>query len=268
MQQLLSDTKDKITIYKNKICEDTDYRKKIQTLEACITDHERHRKEALARFDNFKSQAEDRECRLKTDHSQTLVTLAQDVLASKKKFDEQIGRFEEWRKQVDTEKQNALDELRKSHDCEMDELRNFQRNRDGDWLNERANVDKKYTDEIEQLKIQCEHLHSQKTQMTDEYEQKLNKAQAFYEKELAALQHSRTSSEQALSSQLQDELVRLKRDFEMQGSDLRARVESLVDQLSVSEEAVEGYRHQLELLHSTLTDRDSSTDSLARQVCH
>jgi hypothetical protein len=267
IQKILSETKDKITIFKRKLDDDMDYRKKISSLETTIMEHDRHKKEAMLRFESFKMQAEDREINLKKENAEKLISLSQDILSAKKDFEDQLAKFNAWKKDVDSEKEKSLQDLKKVHEKEMDDLRQFHRGQNSDWLNEVAKVENKYKAEVEELNSKCEQLISDKNKVSEDYEQKLSKAQAFYENELAAVKNSKDSTEEQLSAALRDEQERMKKEFLIQQNEMKKRIDSLVDQLSLSEDETEKYKKQLADLESNLNDKDNNSSTLQQQVC-
>ncbi|OWF38300.1 protein FAM184A-like [Mizuhopecten yessoensis] len=266
MQKLLSETKDKISVFKRKMDEENDYRQKIASLETTVANHERYKHEALHRFETFKQHAEERECQVKMDHSQKILTLSQEVLTAKKNFEKQLEQFEEWKKNVDSEKEQALSDMKKAHQTEMDELRTFQRTQNSDWLNECNKVEDKFKGQIEELKTQLENLSVEKAKSAEEYEAKLSKAQAFYEKELAALRQSQHSSSENSSKMLLEEQEKMRKDFAAQERELKKQIESLVNQLSISEDEVEKYKSEMEKLKMALDGHESSAGSLQKML--
>ena len=266
IQQLLSETREKILVFKQKIDDETDYRDKIAKLEATINENERHKAEALHKFDSFKRQVDDRETKLKTEHSQKYLTLSQEVLSAKKHFEEQLSKFELWKSQVDMEKEKAIEDLKKVHEKEVEEIRSFHRGQNNDWLNECAKIEDKYKGEVDRLTSQCENLTTEKQKFIEEYDAKLTKAQAFYEKELEVLRNSKDSSLTGLMQEMKDEQERLKKDFAAQQAEMKKRVESLVDQLSISEEEAEKYKQQLQNMQDSVKDKDATSAGLYQQV--
>ncbi|XP_033756582.1 protein FAM184A-like [Pecten maximus] len=264
MQKLLSETKDKISVFKRKLDEENDYRQKIASLETTIANHERYKNEALHRFETFKQHAEERECQVKMEHSQKLLGISQEVLTAKKRFDNQLEQFEEWKKNVDSEKEQALSDMKKAHEEEMDQLRTFHRSQNTDWLNECAKIEDKFKGQIEDLKTQLDNLNVEKAKSAEEYEAKLAKAQAFYEKELAALKQSQNSFHESSSKELLEEREKMKKDFALQERELKKQIESLVNQLSVSEDEVEKTKSELEKLKMALENNESNTGGLQK----
>ncbi|XP_060076587.1 protein FAM184A-like [Ylistrum balloti] len=264
IQKILSETKEKISVFKRKLDEENDYRQKIASMETTIANHERYKQEAVQRFETFKQHAEERECQVKMEHSQKLLGISQEVLTAKKRFDKQLELFEEWKQNVDSEKEQALSDMKKAHQVEMDELRSFQRSQNTDWLNECAKVEDKFKGQIEELKTQLDSLNVEKAKSAEEYEAKLVKAQAFYEKELAALKQSQLSLHENSSKILLEEQEKMKKEFAVQERELKKQIESLVNQLSVSEDEVEKHKSELEKLKLALDNHQSSSGGLQK----
>ncbi|KAL5022300.1 hypothetical protein ScPMuIL_001455, partial [Solemya velum] len=267
IQQLLSETKNKVAVYQNQIDNHLSQSRRIEILEKRISENEHQRAEAFAMFDRYKKEAEKTENTLKTEHSQKMLTLSQDVLQAKRNFEEQMQKFDEWREKVDIEKEEALKELKNAHEKELEHLRNFQRSQDSDWLNECAKIEEKYKEELESLKNKCQNLSEEKNKLTEDYELKLNKAQAFFEKELETLRHSK-ESEASDSGQLKEEYDKLRKSFAAQEAELHKQIDILVDKLSLSEEMSQKYQTELEQMQSSFKDKDSTFSSLREQLEH
>lgn len=263
----MSETREKILKFKQKIDNDSDHKHTISNLQNCVAEHEKHKKEALLKFESYKRQAEERETNLKTEHSQKYLELSQEVLVAKRHFEEQLSKFELWRKEVDSDKEIAIEEQKKVHTKEMDELRDFYRSQNNDWLNECAKIEDKYKTELEGLKTQCSELNTEKQKLTEDYESKLAKAKAFYEKELEVLQNAKDSSVEDVVNRYKEEQEKLKKDFQSQQKELKLQIERLVSQLSVSEENVEKFRKELEDLKESMKDKDATSSGLFQQVC-
>lgn len=267
MQKILSETKDKIMVFKRKLDEDIDYRRKITHLENTLFEHEKHKKDSMQQFESFKRQADDREMKLKKENSEKMLSVSHDVLLAKKDFEDQLAKFDAWKKEVDSEKEKSLQDLKKAHEKEMEDVRQFHRGQNSDWLNEVAKVENKYKSEVEELNSKIEQLNADKNKSSEDYEQKLSKAQAFYEKELAAIKNSKDMNQEQLSAALREEQERLKKEFAVQQNEMKKRIDSLVEQLSLSEDETEKYKKQLADLESSLNDKDENSSALQQQVC-
>lgn len=263
----MSETREKILKIKQKIDNDSDHKHTISNLQNCVAEHEKHKKEALSKFEGYKRQTEERENKLKTEHSQKYLELSQEVLAAKRHFEEQLSKFELWRKEADSEKEKALEEQKQIHTKEMDELRDFFRSQNNDWLNECAKIEDKYKAELEGLRAQSETLNSEKQKLTEDYESKLAKAKAFYEKELEVLRNAKDSSVEDVVNRYKQEQEKLKKDFLSQQKELKLQIERLVNELSVSEENTDKLRKELDSLRDSMKDKDATSSGLFQQVC-
>ena len=107
---------------------------------------------------------------------------------------------------------------------------------------------------------------AERLKMEEDYTQKLEKAQAFYENELQALRQNQSSSYEAELSRLREQQERLKQDFSAQEGELRKQIDSLVRQLAETEDVAEAQKLELENLRRELGNKDSSTESIAQRV--
>ncbi|XP_041368165.1 protein FAM184A-like [Gigantopelta aegis] len=266
MHQLLAETKEKVELYRSKISADSQTMTKIRSLEECIDEHERHRARAQEDIENFKRLAEERECNLKVEHSQRILELSQQVLDMKQEFEGKLEQFEEWKQKVEIQKARETDELRQKFDIERDELRHFHRTQNSDWLNECSLIEEKFKEDIENYKNQIVVLQSEKVQIEEECEQKLLKAQAFYEKELAAIKSDQNASMEAEIQCLKEQQENMRKDFSAMERELKLQIDRLVEQLTESEDTVEKYKLEITKLTNCLNDKDSSSSYLNEQV--
>lgn len=107
---------------------------------------------------------------------------------------------------------------------------------------------------------------AERLKMEEDYTQKLEKAQAFYENELQALRQNQSSSYEAELSRLREQQERLKQDFSAQEGELRKQIDSLVRQLAETEDVAEAQKLELENLRRELGNKDSSAESIAQRV--
>lgn len=107
---------------------------------------------------------------------------------------------------------------------------------------------------------------AERLKMEEDYTQKLEKAQAFYENELQALRQNQSSSYEAELSRLREQQERLKQDFSAREGELRKQIDSLVRQLAETEDVAEAQKLELENLRRELGNKDSSTESIAQRV--
>lgn len=82
----------------------------ILNLQNCVVEYEKYKKEVFSKFEGYKRQVEERENKFKIEYSQKYLELSQEVLVVKRYFEEQLFKFELWRKEVDLEKEKVLEE--------------------------------------------------------------------------------------------------------------------------------------------------------------
>ena len=266
MQQLLMETKEKIAVYKAKLDSESIHSKKIEVLESTISEHQRHKQTALQQFESFKLQAEERETKLKSEHAQKMLELSHEVLKAKKTFEDKLKDFELWKDSVSSEKDKEIEKLKEKYEKEIDEVRNHQRSQNDEWLNDVKNIEEKYKSELGQLQEKYDNLEIEKNKAAEDYEGKLHKAQLFYEKELEALKTLSSSSNEEAQRLLREEQERLRKDYALQESELRKQISSLTNQFIEKEDELEKCKSDLQRLQASLSDKDSSSSELNKQV--
>ena len=266
MQQLLMETKEKIAVYKAKLDSESIHSKKIEVLESTISEHQRHKQTALQQFESFKLQAEERETKLKSEHAQKMLELSHEVLKAKKTFEDKLKDFELWKDSVSSEKDKEIEKLKEKYEKEIDEVRNHQRSQNDEWLNDVKNIEEKYKSELGQLQEKYDNLEIEKNKAAEDYEGKLHKAQLFYEKELEALKTLSSSSNEEAQRLLREEQERLRKDYALQESELRKQISSLTNQVIEKEDELEKCKSDLQRLQASLSDKDSSSSELNKQV--
>lgn len=160
----------------------------------------------------------------------------------------------------------TLEVLRTQHIKELDDLRCFQRNQDTEWLNQCAQIEDKYKDQIQSLLEQVQISHAERLKAEEDFNQKLEKAQAFFEKELQALKQNQTSALEGEITALRAQQEKLKSDFVAQEKDFRKNIDRLVRQLAEAEDELEARKKEEEALRNELKNRDSSSQSISDQV--
>ncbi|XP_050395937.1 protein FAM184A [Patella vulgata] len=266
LQQLLADTKKKIAIYQSKVVSEVDGKKRIESLEACIVQHQQRQERALGEFENFKRKAEEELCNVKKSHAEKMLEISQDVLIAKREFAENVEKFVEFQKRFESEKQRAIDELKKNHEVELDSVRNFQGSQNEQMVHEVSRLKEKHSEEIDSLSEKYELLQVEKNKSEEDYEQKLQKAQAFYENELEVIKREQSASQDSLVQTLKDQQEKLRKDFSSQEAELKKQIDSLIHQLADSEECVEKHGNRISQLESLLQDTDSNSQNLVQKL--
>ncbi|XP_064630713.1 protein FAM184A-like [Lineus longissimus] len=266
MQQLLSETRQKLAQYREKIGSEVEYKRRIEHLETSVIEYEKQRKQALTEFDFFRKQSEDRETELKSDHSQKVLSLSREVLALKRQFEDQLQKYDESCVQFELDKQNALEDLKQAHKIEIEELLKAQSSQASDVISQKQMLEKQYSQKFEKLKEDLERVQEEKKHLAEDYESKLSKAQAFYEKELAVLKERQNSTTDSQLRALQEENEKMRKDFSFQEMQFKKRIDDLLNQLSIAEEDVDKYKKDLKDLSDSLQSKDSNSAALAREL--
>ena len=107
---------------------------------------------------------------------------------------------------------------------------------------------------------------AERLKVEEDYTQKLEKAQAFYEKELDALRQNQSSSFEEELSKLREQQEKLKQDFSAQEGELRKQIDRLVRQLAETEDVAESQKQELERFRTELGNRDSTAESFSQMV--
>lgn len=266
LQQLLKETKEKVAQYRDKLNAESAQNMRIEQLETNLIDHESLKHRHLNQFEAFKGDAEEREMRLKAEHAQKMLELSQDVLHTKKDFEEKLRQFEAWKDSINDEHNRMIGELQSRHEGYIEEVRNQYRDKNNDWISEVKKVEDKYKLEVESLQTKCKEIEEHKCQLKDEFEAKLEKARLFYEKELEAVMQMNNISSEEANRMLQDEKDKLTKDFLAQEAELRKQINSVLSQLTDKEDEVEDLAERLKQLQKNQQEQDSSSEGLLKQV--
>lgn len=266
LQQVLKETKEKITAYKDKLDKESLQNTRIEQLEKSLREHETHKVRHLNQFESFKKSAEEREMKLKAEHAQKMLELSHDVLQSKKTFEEKLRQFEAWQESVNEENEKTIRDIKSGHEKEIEELRNHYRDQNNDWLNEVKKVEEKYKGDIEALNAKCKQIEESKVEMKDEFEAKLEKARLFYEKELEAVMKMNNISSDEAQRMLQTEKDKLMKDFAAQEAELKKQLNSVISQLTDREDEVAKLQEELRRLEMAAQEKDSSSSDLQKQL--
>ena len=263
MQKLITETKNKMAVYQSKIGKEMELRQRVQSLESALAENKNHREDALEEFNSFKRKAEERESQLKAEHSQRVLSLSQDLLSIKRDFEDRFRQFEDVKQRLENEKVNQLAELRTNHATELNELQQKLKASQADVSQEKEQLIAQYNTEINKLHEQCEALNVEKKQLVDDYESKLSKAQAFYERELAVLKEQSQSS---AAQEWKEQEAALRKQFSDKERGLQKKIDDLNAQVAVVEEDLAEYKKKLHEAESNLANKDSNAIGLGKQV--
>lgn len=265
-QQLLTDMQAKIQQYKSRLEGETVHRNQISILQTRISEYEQHNASVEERFVRLKEETTQREQQQQHEHNQQIQQLTQEVLRAKREFEEHLQGFEAWKAKKEEDHEAAMKDIETRHAKELDDLRCFQRNQDTDWLNQCAQIEDKFRSEILSLQDRLAAEEAERLKTEEEFAQKLEKARAFYEKELQALQQKQNLDFESELSALRDQQEKLRNDFAAQEKELRKQIDRLVRQLADAEDAAETHRQAAERLREELGSKDSSAASVSEEL--
>ncbi|XP_012942605.1 protein FAM184A [Aplysia californica] len=266
IQQILADTKQKVAVYKDRLDEESDHQATIEALQTRIAEHQSQQAAIEEQFSQYKINIREKQEKEREDYAAKLFDMSHEVLKAKKDFEDHIDKFNSWKERINAQHSTAVAELGSKHQREMEDLRSFQRNQDDTWLNQCAQIEEKFKDQIESLKSQIEAMEAEKVSLNEEYTAKLEKAKAFYEKELEALRLNQTQEHSVEVEGLKKEIDRLKGDFGANDKELRVQIDRLVRQLADTEDSLEASRKEQQILQAELAGRNSSSSELAKQL--
>ena len=266
IQQILSETKAKIEYYKNKLGGDSEQLKQIELLQACLNEKETDKQQTLLEFQNYKRNAEQKEFQMKTEYSQRILELTDQVSGAKRDFETKLQSIESLREQYDRDKRKTIEDLTEKHRKDLEQLLESQQGKEGNLLSAKRELEQKYEAELQQLRDKVEQLDTEKLQLSSDYESKLSKAQAFYERELEALRQSQNAGAQEEVRLLREQHDKLVKDFAFTEKQLQSQVQQLLEKLSISEDEFEKCKAQLDRLQKSINDQDSASQSLLNQV--
>ena len=265
MQQLLNETKAKIEQFHQRLGTELDQQRRLEKLEVMVQDQERHKRGALAEFEAYRKERDQKETEMKTAHSQALLAMSQKVLTVKKEFQGRLEILDAMKQKIEKEKEAASEAQRLQHENEMRQLKESLLSTNALSV-EQEKQHENYKLEIEKLAKICESLTAEKKLICEEYEGKLNKAQAFYEKELQVIRDSQNASANDDVQKLRDEQQKMVKDFGFEKAALTKRIDALISQVSEREEEVENYRKRLQQQESSLQNNNSNIAVLNKQV--
>ena len=188
------------------------------------------------------------------------------IFQTKRNFEKQLEEFDILKAQFESNKLAALEMLKQQHEKEVEQLRNLQNEKHGTYTQQQEEMMLTLQGEINLLQEKCEQLTADNKQNAEDFEHKLSKAQAFYEKELAAARQSQNSSFTSQLSDLQGQNDKLKKDLVFMEGQYKKRVDNLVAQLAVNEVEMNKYKSNLEKLESSLKEKDGDSSLLNKQV--
>uniref|UniRef100_A0A3Q3DZ63 Family with sequence similarity 184 member A n=1 Tax=Hippocampus comes TaxID=109280 RepID=A0A3Q3DZ63_HIPCM len=265
VQQILSETREKILQYKSKISDEMDLKRRIQSLEESMELHERMKRQALAEFDNYRQRVEDLQLCTEAQHTQRVVSMSREVEDMRRSFEEKLRTFGQAQAQFEQEKKVALEELKGQHRQEVQELLRSHQSHNANYSKDQEKLGQLHKAEVDSLTERVEELKQDKKRLVEEYEAKLSKAQAFYERELEAMKRTQQLTADNLLAWKRTE-AELRREFQTQEAALQKTLGKLRTELArVTDEAREN-RERSHKLQASLATSENAVKELSKQL--
>uniref|UniRef100_A0A8C5A881 Family with sequence similarity 184 member Ab n=1 Tax=Gadus morhua TaxID=8049 RepID=A0A8C5A881_GADMO len=256
VQQILSETREKILLYKSKISDEMDLKRRIQSLEESLELHERMKRQALAEFESYRQQVEDMQLCTEAQHTQRVVSMSREVEEMRRSFEEKLQTFSQAQAQFEQEKRSTLEELKAQHRQEIQDLLRSHQSQNANYSKDQEKLGHLH---------KAEELKQDKKRLVEEYEAKLNKAQAFYEREVEAMRRAQQLSADNLLAWKHTE-ADLRREFQAQEAALQKTLGKLRAELArVTEEAREN-RERSYKLQGSLAAAENNNKELTKQL--
>ncbi|KAM9778954.1 protein FAM184A isoform 1-T1 [Syngnathus typhle] len=265
VQQILSETREKILQYKSKISDEMDLKRRIQSLEESMELHERMKRQALAEFDNYRQRVEDLQLCTEAQHTQRVVSMAREVEEMRRSFEEKLRTFGQAQAQFEQEKKAALEELKGQHRQEVQELLRSHQSHNANYSKDQEKLGQLHKAEVDSLTERVEELKQDKKRLVDEYEAKLSKAQAFYERELEAMKRTQQLTADNLLAWKRTE-AELRREFQTQEAALQKTLGKLRTELARVSEEARDHRERSHKLQASLAASESAVKELSKQL--
>ncbi|XP_053736206.1 protein FAM184A isoform X3 [Synchiropus splendidus] len=265
VQQILSETREKILQYKSKISDEMDLKRRIQSLEESMELHERMKRQALAEFESYRQRVEDMQLCTEAQHTQRVVSMSREVEEMRRSFEDKLRTFSQAQTQFEQEKKVALEELKGQHRQEIQELLRSHQSQNANYSKDQEKLGQLHKAEVDSLSERVEELKQDKKRLVDEYEAKLSKAQAFYERELEAMKRTQQLTADNLLAWKRTE-AELRREFQTQEAALQKTLGKLRAELArVSDEARDNRERSFKL-QSALNSSESNVKELTKQL--
>ncbi|XP_051954091.1 protein FAM184A-like isoform X1 [Xyrauchen texanus] len=265
VQQILSETREKIMQYKSKISDEMDLKRRIQSLEESMELHERMKRQALTEFETYRQRVEDMQLCTEVQHTQRVVTMSREVEEMRRSFEEKLHSFGQLQSQFEQEKRQSLEDLRSAHRQEVQELLRSHQSQNANYNKDQEKLGQLHKAEVDSLTERVEELKQDKKRLVEEYEVKLNKAQAFYERELEAMKRTQQMTAENLLAWKKTE-GELRKEFQAQEAALQKTLGKLRSELQRVQEEARESREKSHKLQSSLIAAENNIKELHKQL--
>ncbi|XP_066273166.1 protein FAM184A-like [Branchiostoma lanceolatum] len=265
LQQLMAEMQGKIELYRSKIGSELDMRRQIESLESTISEHERIKRQAITEFEIFKQNSEEKERHIRSEHSQQLANLARQLETAQKEFQAQLKSFQQQQQAAIADKETSLQELRSVYQRQVDEILNKQRSQTSELAGEKEKVQQEMEQQILKLRQDCDNLEAQNRQVAHEYEDKISKQKALFEKELLVLQGQLNEAQNSQLSSQENE-GKLKSQMSKHVAELTNKVSQLTQEIAIRDEDIRKHANDLWQTKTQLTGKDKHITKLSEEL--
>ncbi|XP_078398307.1 protein FAM184A isoform X2 [Cetorhinus maximus] len=263
IQQIFDETKDRILQYKGKINEEVELRKKIQSLEESLEQHEQMKQQALAEFEAYKQHVEDMQFATETHQTQGVAIMSRNIQEIKENFDDKLQQFIQLESQFGQNKQQTLEDLQAAHKLEIQNLLRTHRNQHETSSKQQEKLQQLLKDELIATNNKIKELTLEKQKLVEEFEAKLSKAQAFYKHEIEGLKSQQTSENMLQWKQRESQL---KIEFQIQETTLKKALDKLQTELQITQEDANQMRNKCEQFQGALNKAENNVQMLQQQL--
>ncbi|XP_052002039.1 protein FAM184A-like isoform X2 [Xyrauchen texanus] len=265
VQHILTETRDKILHYKSKVGDESDLKRRLQSLEESVELHEHMKRQALAEFEMYRQRMEDTQLCTEAQHTQRVVSMSREVEDMRHEFEEKLRSFSQVQAQFEQEKRRALEELKSAHRQQVKDLLESQQNQSASSSLEQEKLAELHRTELESLMERVEELTQDKVRLVEEYEAKLSKAQGFYERELEAMRRTQQLTTENLLAWKRTE-VELRKEFQLQEAALQRTLCKLRAELHRAQEVARESRDKTNRLQASLNNAEVTINELHKQL--
>uniref|UniRef100_A0AAR2K935 Protein FAM184A/B N-terminal domain-containing protein n=1 Tax=Pygocentrus nattereri TaxID=42514 RepID=A0AAR2K935_PYGNA len=250
VQHILTETREKILQYKSKMGDEAELKRRLQSLEESVELHEHMKRQALAEFEMYRQRMEDTQLCAEAQHTQRVVSMSREVEEMRHDFEEKLRSFSQVQAQFEQEKLRTLEELKSVHRQELQELLETQQSQSASSCLDQEKLAELHRAELEALMERVEELTQDKVRLVEEYEAKLGKAQAFYERELEAMRRAQQLTTENLLAWKRTE-VELRKEFQVQEAALQRTLCKLRSELQRAQEEARESRDKTNRLQAS-----------------
>ena len=241
--------------YKSKMGDDSDLKRRLQSLEESVELYDHMKRQALAEFEMYRQRMEDTQLCTEAQHTQRVVSMSREVEEMRHDFEEKLRAFGQVQAQFEQEKRRSIEELKATHRQEVQELLQSQQNQTASSSLNQEKLAELHRAEVEELMERVEELTQEKVRLMEEYEAKLTKAQAFYERELEAMRRTQQLTSENLLAWKRTE-VELRKEFQLQEAALQRTLGKLRVELQRAQEEGRENRDKTNRLQASLNSAE------------